>query len=179
MVVLNSRVQRGLVDSAYNTRRQECNDAVKLLQRELPAIRSLRDVGVEYLQLIQNLPGTLAQRARHVVTENDRVLQGIKWLKAGDLDSFGRALTASHRSLQHDFEVSCPELDLLVELALKVPGVLGSRMTGAGFGGCTVSLVPRRQLSLFEETVTKDYLAQTNLQAEMYVFSASPGARLL
>jgi len=179
VVVLNSRVQRGLVDSAYNTRRQECIDAVKLLQRELPAIRSLRDVGVEYLQLIQDLPGTLAQRARHVVTENDRVLQGIRWLKAGDLDSFGRALTASHRSLQHDFEVSCPELDLLVELALKVPGVLGSRMTGAGFGGCTVSLVPRRQLSLFEETVTKDYLAQTNLQAEMYVFSASPGARLL
>ena len=179
VVVVNSRVQRGLVDSAYNTRRQECTDAVKLLQRELVGISSLRDISIDHLDLITALPGSLAQRARHVVTENDRVLEGIKALKAGDLDSFGKALIASHQSLQHDFEVSCPELDLLVELALKVPGVLGSRMTGAGFGGCTVSLVPRQQLALFEQTVTKDYLTQTNLEADIYVFGASPGAGLL
>ena len=179
VVVLNSRVRRGLVDSAYNTRRQECSDAVQLLKPQLGEIASLRDVGMEHLPLIEQLPGTLASRARHVVSENDRVLKAIKALKAGDLVSFGQALTASHQSLQYDFEVSCPELDLLVELALEVPGVLGSRMTGAGFGGCTVSLVPRPQLALFEERVTKNYEAQTKLQAEVYVFSASPGAQVL
>jgi galactokinase len=176
VVVANSRVQRGLVDSAYNTRRQECTDAVAQLQKDLPSITSLRDVTVDQLPLVNALPEALAQRARHVVTENHRVLTGIEALKTGDLESFGKALTASHHSLQHDFKVSCPELDLLVELALEVPGVLGSRMTGAGFGGCTVSLVPRSKVSLFEETVGKDYLAKTGLQAEFYVFNASPGA---
>jgi galactokinase len=176
VVVANSRVQRGLVDSAYNTRRQECTDAVAQLQKDLPSITSLRDVTVDQLPLVNALPEALAQRARHVVTENHRVLTGIEALKTGDLESFGKALTASHHSLQHDFKVSCPELDLLVELALQVPGVLGSRMTGAGFGGCTVSLVPRSKVSLFEETVGKDYLAKTGLQAEFYVFNASPGA---
>ena len=176
VVVANSRVQRGLVDSAYNTRRQECTDAVAQLQKDLPSITSLRDVTVDQLPLVNALPEALAQRARHVVTENHRVLTGIEALKTGDLESFGKALTASHHSLQHDFKVSCPELDLLVELALQVPGVLGSRMTGAGFGGCTVSLVPRSKVSLFEETVGKDYLAKTGLQAEFYVFNASQGA---
>lgn len=176
VVVANSRVQRGLVDSAYNTRRQECTDAVAQLQKDLPSITSLRDVTVDQLPLVNALPEALAQRARHVVTENHRVLTGIEALKTGDLESFGKALTASHHSLQHDFKVSCPELDLLVELALEVPGVLGSRMTGAGFGGCTVSLVPRSKVSLFEKTVGEEYLAKTGLQAEFYVFNASQGA---
>lgn len=176
VVVANSRVQRGLVDSAYNTRRQECTDAVAQLQKDLPSITSLRDVTVDQLPLVNALPEALAQRARHVVTENHRVLTGIEALKTGDLESFGKALTASHHSLQHDFKVSCPELDLLVELALQVPGVLGSRMTGAGFGGCTVSLVPRSKVSLFEKTVGEEYLAKTGLQAEFYVFNASQGA---
>ncbi|HBN94848.1 MAG TPA: galactokinase, partial [Firmicutes bacterium] len=136
VVVINSAVRRGLVDSAYNTRRQECTEAVERLKHDLPGISSLRDVNMEDLSLVNALPQVLAQRARHVVTENNRVLRGISALKAGDLESFGKELTASHQSLQHDFEVSCAELDLLVELALKVPGVLGSRMTGAGFGGC-------------------------------------------
>ena len=176
VVVANSRVQRGLVDSAYNTRRQECTDAVAQLQKDLPSITSLRDVTVDQLPLVNALPEALAQRARHVVTENHRVLTGIEALKTGDLESFGKALTASHHSLQHDFKVRCPELDLLVELALEVPGVLGSRMTGAGFGGCTVSLVPRSKVSLFEKTVGEEYLAKTGLQAEFYVFNASQGA---
>lgn len=176
VVVANSRVQRGLVDSDYNTRRQECTDAVAQLQKDLPSITSLRDVTVDQLPLVNALPEALAQRARHVVTENHRVLTGIEALKTGDLESFGKALTASHHSLQHDFKVSCPELDLLVELALEVPGVLGSRMTGAGFGGCTVSLVPRSKVSLFEKTVGEEYLAKTGLQAEFYVFNASQGA---
>lgn len=179
VVVINSGVRRGLVDSAYNTRRQECTDAVKLLQHALPGISSLRDVGIEDLTLVNALPTSLAQRARHVVTENHRVRVGIEALGAGDLKRFGQELTNSHRSLQQDFQVSCPELDLLVELALQVPGVLGSRMTGAGFGGCTVSLVPRAQLTLLQESVARDYLAETNLEAEFYIFSASPGANVV
>lgn len=179
VVVINSAVRRGLVDSAYNTRRQECTEAVERLKHDLPGISSLRDVNMEDLSLVNALPQVLAQRARHVVTENNRVLRGISALKAGDLESFGKELTASHRSLQHDFEVSCAELDLLVELALKVPGVLGSRMTGAGFGGCTISLVPRSQLAVFEQIVAQDYLAKTGLRAEFYVFSASQGAKIM
>jgi galactokinase len=179
VVVINSAVRRGLVDSAYNTRRQECTEAVERLKHDLPGISSLRDVNMEDLSLVNALPQVLAQRARHVVTENNRVLRGISALKAGDLESFGKELTASHQSLQHDFEVSCAELDLLVELALKVPGVLGSRMTGAGFGGCTISLVPRSQLAVFEQIVAQDYLAKTGLRAEFYVFSASQGAKIM
>lgn len=179
IVVINSQVRRGLVDSAYNTRRQECSAAVEALRSNLPGITALRDVTMEDLPLVNALPNTLAQRARHVVSENDRVLAATSTLKAGDLQSFGQALTASHRSLQHDFEVSCRELDLLVELALKVPGVLGSRMTGAGFGGCTVSLVPRSQLAFFKETVARAYEIETGLQAEFYVFAASEGARII
>ena len=179
VVVINSAVRRGLVDSAYNTRRQECTEAVERLKHDLPGISSLRDVNMEDLSLVNALPQVLAQRARHVVTENNRVLRGISALKAGDLESFGKELTASHQSLQHDFEVSCAELDLLVELALKVPGVLGSRMTGAGFGGCTISLVPRSQLAVFEQIVAQDYLAKTVLRAEFYVFSASQGAKIM
>lgn len=179
VVVTNSQVRRGLVDSAYNTRRQECNEAVEELKPYLPGITVLRDVSVEDLPFVNALPRVLAQRARHVVTENNRVLVATSALKAGNLGRFGEELTASHRSLQQDFEVSCPELDLLVELALKVPGVLGSRMTGAGFGGCTVSLVPRSRLSLFKETVAGEYEAKMALQPEFYIFSASQGARII
>jgi galactokinase len=179
VVVTNTRVQRGLVESEYNARRQECSEAVEHLKRHLPGISSLRDVSMDQMPLIQALPPVLAQRARHVVTENDRVLQGILALQAGDLVRFGQYLNASHDSLRFDFEVSCPELDLLVELAQKVQGVLGSRMTGAGFGGCTISLVPQRSLNFFKETVSREYRAQTGLEPEIFVFSASQGARTM
>ncbi len=179
VAVINSGVRRGLVDSAYNDRRQECMDAVRLLTKDLPKITALRDVTVEDLPLVNALPQLLAKRARHVVTENNRVLSGIEALRAGDLVTFGQELTKSHRSLQNDFEVSCPELDLLVDLSLGQPGVLGARMTGAGFGGCAIALVPRERLAEFEQRVTADYAAKTNLTAEVYVFGASHGAMLL
>lgn len=179
VVVVNSGVKRGLVSSEYNARREQCEQAVELLKPKLPQIKALRDVTIGHLHLVNELPSQVAMRARHVVTENDRVLKGIRALKAGDLKTFGELLNASHVSLRDDFAVSCPELDLLVELALKVPGVLGSRMTGAGFGGCTVSLVPQTSLPLFETTIRDNYQAQTGLQAEIFVFSASPGAHIL
>ena len=179
VVVINSGVQRGLVESEYNARRRECGEAVERLKRDLPKVSSLRDVTMADLPLIEGLPTVLAQRARHVVTENNRVLLGIEALKSGDLARFGQYLNGSHQSLKADFEVSCPELDLLVESAQNVPGVLGSRMTGAGFGGCTVSLVPQEKLASFKQTISRDYLAHTRLQPEIFVFSASQGARLM
>lgn len=178
VAVANSGVRRGLAGSEYNTRRQQCEEAVRLLQVELPGIGSLRDVGPEHLPLVEALPAPLARRARHVVTENARVLQGVAALKAGNLEEFGRLVTASHESLRDDYEVSCPELDLLVELAMQVPGVLGSRMTGAGFGGCTIALVPEPSLPEFEEHVCAAYQRRTGLQAEVYAFRPAPGACL-
>ena len=179
VVVVNSGVKRGLVGSEYNARRQQCEEAVALLQDSLPHIQSLRDVTIENLSLVNELPSLVAKRARHVITENDRVVQGINTLAAGDVKQFGEFLNASHQSLRDDFEVSCPELDLLVTLAQGVPGVLGSRMTGAGFGGCTVSLVPQVSLPLFKKAINDTYEKQTGLQAEIFVFNASPGAHIL
>ncbi len=179
VVVINSRVERGLVESEYNTRREECTEAVNLLKCNLPEITSLRDVSMDDIDLINALPEVLAQRARHVVSENNRVLLGIEALKAGNLVAFGELLNASHQSLKADFEVSCSELDLLVELALEMPQVLGSRMTGAGFGGCTVTLVPQAILRHFKQTISQKYFARTGLQAVVHVFRASSGARTM
>lgn len=179
VAVVNSMVKRGLVDSEYNARRQQCEDAVELLSRKLPGIKSLRDVAIKDLQLLDDLPPKLAKRARHVVTENDRVWRGVEALRAGDLHTFGNLLTESHFSLKDDFEVSCKELDLLVELALEIPGVLGSRMTGAGFGGCTIALVPQANLPLFETEITQRYLDATGLNAEIFIFKPASGALVM
>lgn len=179
VAVVNSGVRRGLAGSEYNTRRQQCEEAVQRLQNELPGVESLRDVSLVDLSLVNQLPDPLARRARHVVMENARVQQGVTALKAGELEEFGRLLTASHKSLRDDYEVSCTELDLLVELALEVPGVLGSRMTGAGFGGCTIALVPQTSLPAFEKTVSEEYQRHTGIQPEIFVFRPAPGARII
>ena len=179
VAVVNSGVRRGLAGSEYNTRRQQCEEAVQRLQNELPGVESLRDVSLVDLSLVNQLPDPLARRARHVVMENARVQQGVTALKAGELEEFGRLLTASHKSLRDDYEVSCAELDLLVELALEVPGVLGSRMTGAGFGGCTIALVPQTSLPAFEKTVSEEYQRRTGIQPEIFVFRPAPGARII
>ena len=123
-----------------------------------------------------SLSEILLKRARHVVSENDRVLKAVKDLEQGDLESFGRLMVASHESLRDDYEVSCKELDVLVDLALKQPGVLGARMTGAGFGGCTVNLVLAGAAEPFAEAVQEGYNKATGLNAEVYVCEASDGA---
>jgi galactokinase len=178
-VVINSGVKRGLVDSEYNKRRSQCEQAVELLRNDLPGIKALRDVSTEHLDLINALPGDLAKRARHVVTENQRVLDGIAALKRGDLEVFGQLLNASHDSLKDDYEVSCAELDLLVEICRKVPGTMGSRMTGAGFGGCTVTIVAQSQVEELKERVLKEYPAKTGITPQIFVFTASEGARII
>jgi galactokinase len=179
VVVVNSSVKRGLVDSEYNTRRAQCESAVEALQPHIPGIKKLRDVTIGHLDLINTLPTDLAKRARHVVTENQRVLDGVKALQNSNLKLFGELLYASHESLRDDYEVSCKELDLLVEIARSIPGTLGSRMTGAGFGGCTVSLVAHDAVDDFRTTICEQYSKQTGIKPETFVFKASDGARRL
>ncbi|HET7771239.1 MAG TPA: galactokinase, partial [Chloroflexota bacterium] len=142
IVVADTSVKRGLVDSEYNARRAECEEAVRLLSQRVAGVRALRDVSAVQLREHEALlPEVVRRRARHVVTENERTLRSVAALEAGDLGAFGRLMDESHASLRDDYEVTVPPLDAMVDAAHNVSGVLGSRMTGAGFGGCTVSLV--------------------------------------
>ncbi|MBI3946157.1 MAG: galactokinase [Armatimonadetes bacterium] len=180
VVVADTRVMRGLVDSEYNRRRAECERAVALLQPLLPGIRALRDVTPAQLQAhAAALPAETLRRARHVVTEDDRCLRGVAALRRGDVEAFGHLMDESHASLRDDYEVSCRELDLLVEAAHAVPGVLGSRMTGAGFGGCTVSLVRADAVARFCAEVARTYEAATGKSPEVYVCAPEAGAEVL
>jgi len=177
VVVGDTGVRRGLASSEYNTRRAQCEEGVARLQPVLPGITALRDVTPEQLDAHQaRLPEETYRRCRHVVTENARVLQAIAAMEAGDLPALGALLNASHESLRDDYEVSCDELDLLVALARQQPGVYGSRMTGAGFGGCTVSLVADEHAREFVRTVGKAYGEATGLEWQIYVCEAVAGA---
>lgn len=180
IVVSDTAVKRGLVDSEYNRRRAECEEAVRRLSQLLPGITALRDVTPERLeQHAAELPEVVRRRARHVVTENARVLASVDALLSGDLATFGRLMDESHASLRDDYEVSVPQLDVLVTAAQSIPGVLGSRMTGAGFGGCTVSLVRGEAVAEFERQVPRAYRSQTGLEPSIYVCRPVDGASLL
>ena len=181
MVVADSGVRRALLGSQYNVRRQECQQAAELLAAAITdrPVTALRDVRPEDLvRHADSLPPNVLKRARHVVEEERRVLLSVEALRTGDVEAFGEMLDASHRSLRDDYEVSCPELDLLVELAWAQPGVLGSRLTGAGFGGCTVSLVRAEAVEAFREHVVARYCAETGREGRMYVCRAADGLKL-
>lgn len=180
IVIANTNKQRGLVDSEYNTRRAECERAVALLKEVLPGITALRDVSVaDFDKYAERLPETTRKRARHVITEDARTLESVKALKSGDIARFGQLMNASHESLKDDYEVSCPELDAMVAAARAVHGVFGSRMTGAGFGGCTVSLVADSAVETFQQEVPAKYKEATGLEAAIYVTTAAQGAERL
>lgn len=162
VVVCDSRVKHALASSEYNARRAECEQGVAMLRELLPEIRALRDVRLSVFERLQErLPEVVRRRCRHVVSENERTLSAVRALQAGDVEEFGRLMAASHQSLRDDYEVSCRELDILVESAQSVPGVAGARMTGGGFGGCTVNLVHKDATERFRETVTREYLGKT------------------
>lgn len=178
IVVCNSMVKHDLAAGEYNTRRRECEEAVQRLAGHLPGLQSLRDVEEEEFELwAESLPEGIRRRARHVMTENARTLAAAEALRRGDLAEFGRMMYASHESLRDDYEVSSRELDLLVEIARGVDGVFGARMTGGGFGGCTVNLVAADRVEKFITTVVQAYEQQTALTPENYVCQASGGAR--
>jgi galactokinase len=177
IVVCNSGVKRALAQSEYEVRLNQCRQAVAQIASTGLAVKSLRDVEPADLETARGaLTEILLRRARHVVTENARVLTAVKVLEAGDVEHFGELMNASHESLRDDYEVSSKELDVLVELAWKQPGVLGARMTGAGFGGCTVNLVRAEAAEAFAEAVREGYQQALGLQAEVYVCQASDGA---
>jgi len=180
LVVINTNKPRQLVDSAYNERRAQCEEAVRRLQQAGVECQALRDVTSEVLEAHKTLlPELVYRRARHVVSEDERVLEAVEVLRSGNLQRFGELMNASHESLKHDYEVSCAELDLLVELAREVPGVLGSRMTGAGFGGCTVTLVEEAHVEELLEHVEGPYQARTGLKPEAWSCTASNGAEII
>jgi galactokinase len=177
VVVMDTKVQRGLADSAYNTRRAECEEGVRLLQAYLPSIRALRDVSPALFERYAGeLPGNVRKRCRHVVYEDQRVLDGIAALERGDPGAFGELMNASHISLRDDYEVSCAELDAMVEAAWAAPGVIGARMTGGGFGGCAVALVEAKHAHAFSAQVTAAYEGSTGIVPSLYICTAEAGA---
>ncbi|MFD1954167.1 galactokinase [Paenibacillus thailandensis] len=181
LVIGNTKKRRGLVDSAYNERRSQCDRAVEELKAALPDITLLGQVSVEQFNANKHLikDETVRNRAQHVIEEIDRVLQSMDALKQNDLVRFGQLMNASHDSLRDLYEVTGKELDAMVDAARKVPGVLGSRMTGAGFGGCTVSLVHEDSVERFIAQVGKEYSEATGLTGEFYVCSIGNGVEQL
>ena len=177
VVVCDTGVKHELTGSEYNTRQRECAAAFKLLQRRVSGLETYRDVSVEVFKTFaEGIPQPLRKRARHVVTEDARVIAGAAALRGGDLITFGALMDASHESLRSDFEVSCRELDVLVALARDVHGTFGARMTGGGFGGCTVNLVRSDRLEDFIEAVSGGYREETGRKPTVYVCRPSDGA---
>ena len=180
IIIANTNKRRGLSDSKYNQRRAECDEALAHLQKKL-SIGSLGELtGEELNKNIDLIPdGVLRRRARHAVLENERTVRAAAALERNDMEEFGKLMYESHASLRDDYEVTGFELDTLVELASKVTGVIGSRMTGAGFGGCTVSIVKNKSIANFIDKVSKEYQEAVGYKADFYVVSIGEGARRL
>jgi len=180
IIIGDTGVRRKLVTSEYNKRREECEKGVEILKTVLPDITALRDVTPEQLDANKGLLEDLTyRRCKHVVTEDARVLDAIKYMETGDANAMGLLLNASHESLRYEYEVSCAELDIMVEISRKQPGVYGSRMTGAGFGGCTVTIIDEKYADIFAAAVLPEYIklaGDTQERPEIYVCSPSAGA---
>ncbi|KLU62440.1 galactokinase [Peptococcaceae bacterium CEB3] len=178
LVIADSCKQRDLGESKYNERRRECEDGFRIIKRYRPELANLGELGLrEWEEVKKYLPAPTADRVEHVVRENHRVLSSAAALEDGDVLTFGRLMLESHRSLRDLYEVTGPELDALYEAARKAPGCVGTRMTGAGFGGCTVSLVEEKSLTDFQKYVARDYEARTGLRPIFYPVSVGGGAR--
>ncbi|MBC7320986.1 galactokinase [bacterium] len=179
LVITNTNKKRSLADSKYNERRSECEKGLEILKKELPDITCLGDVTVEMYESVKGIidDPIIEKRVRHVIYEDDRVLKAIDILNRNDLAEFGKLMIASHESLRDLYEVTGKELDTLFEEALKVDGVLGSRMTGAGFGGCTVSIVHKSAVEEFKALVGKNYTEKTGLVPDFYVMETDDGSR--
>lgn len=178
LVICNTMVRHELASGEYNARRSECEEGVRILRIVLPEIRALRDVTLSQLEEHRRiLPPKVIARCRHVITENKRVKSAVEAFHRGDSKALGPLMQDSHRSLRDDYEVSCKELDLMVEIAIAQPGLIGARMTGGGFGGCTINLVESAAVTDFRQNVAAAYFSSTGLTAEIYVSPASEGAQ--
>ena len=177
LVICNTMVKHELSGGEYNRRRAECEEGVKLLSRWYPGIRALRDVSPEQLERrSQEVPDVIYKRCAHVIHENQRTLDGSQLLLKGDLRGFGKLMEESHRSLRDLYEVSCRELDVMVESAAGLSGYWGGRMTGGGFGGCTVNLVSATDAENFATRIAQRYARATSIHADVYICSAADGA---
>jgi galactokinase len=177
LIICNTMVKHALASSAYNERRAQCEAGVEYMAKFLPNVTALRDVTIEQLEEhASGLDDVVYRRCRHVITENARVLSAGDALERGDLERFGELMGESHRSLRDDYEVSSDELDLIVEIAEKIEGVYGARMTGGGFGGCTVNLVADSHAEDFQKRVSLEYERATSLSPEIYICTAANGA---
>jgi galactokinase len=181
IVLCDSRVKHSLVTSEYNTRRRECEEGVAIIRtHEGDHIQTLRDVTMPMLDTyLRSQNPHLYRRCAYVVQENQRLLDGVADLEAGNLEAFGQRMHGSHKGLSQWYEVSCPELDVLEEIARAHPGVLGARMMGGGFGGCTINLVREDALADFEQTITKQYEARTGKQTLLYSTVIEDGTRVM
>lgn len=177
LIVCNTMVRHKLGASEYNVRRAECEEGVHLLSKAFPVIRALRDVSPSTLESNRGLVGeTVYKRCRHVVSENARTRAVASALETGNTQALRQLMAESHQSLRDDFDVSCRELDLMFEIAMKQAGVLGARMTGGGFGGCTINLVGAAESDAFCSRVTEEYEAATGYHPDIYVCESSQGA---
>jgi galactokinase len=176
LVICNTMVKHELSSSKYNTRRAECEAGVQHFAESLPNVRALRDVTInDFKRRGSGLSEAIFKRCRHVITENQRVLEAAAALKREDLRALGKLMAESHRSLRDDYEVSCAELDTMVQLATQVEGVYGSRMTGGGFGGCTINLLEADLVAQFKRSVSRGYEQATGLSPEIYACSTADG----
>ncbi|RPJ19766.1 MAG: galactokinase [Chloroflexi bacterium] len=180
IVIADTKVRRKLTSGEYNKRRAACEEAVRLLKQDLPGIKSLRDVSVEdFNRLAGKLPEEVSKRARHVVEEIGRSKQAEALLEAGNIRHFGELMNECHVSLRDLYEVSCPELNIMARIAQSLDGCYGARLTGAGFGGCTVNLVAHEQAEAFSEALANSYQSETGYPPEIYITRASNGAELV
>ena len=180
IVIADTKVRRALTSGEYNRRRAACEEAVQIFKQDLPDITALRDVSVEEFNRFKGkLPEEAAKRAQHVVEEIERSRQAEVLLEAGKVARFGELMNECHVSLRDLYEVSCPELDAMVRVAQSLDGCYGARLTGAGFGGCTVNIVVREKAERFSERLAKGYQAEVGYEPEIYITQASNGAELL
>lgn len=180
IIITNSKVKHSLVDSQYNQRRQECSHALSLLQEELD-IHALGDLDIDTFEKFKEVitDPVEQKRAKHAVYENQRTIEAVAALKTGNIDRFGELMNQSHISLRDDYAVSCEEIDILTDLAWQIPGVVGSRITGGGFGGCTVSIVKNDAVDTFINTIGPAYQEKVGHEAEFYTVDIGSGARKL
>lgn len=180
LVLCDTQVQRELASSQYNIRRSQCEEGVHVVQKSSPGVKSLRDVTLDVLQDHKNsIDPIVYKRCKYVIEENERVLSACADLVKGDLESFGQRMYQSHDGLKNEYEVSCSELDALVDGASEIEGVLGSRMMGAGFGGCTINLVLRENLSNFKEKMKKVYRDRLRQRAKLYITRITEGTAII
>lgn len=180
IVLCDSKVSHNLADSEYNVRRTQCEEGVQILRKYKPEILNLRDVSMELLDgHKEEMPPVVYRRCKYVLEENQRVHDACDDLEKGDLGSFGKRMFQSHQGLSRDYEVSCKELDVLVNIAKDQPGLLGARMMGGGFGGCTINLVEEEHVEQFRKTISKEYKAKAGIEPEIYITQINSGTKVL